>query len=445
MQKFALLLAICLLLCSCSQGQEKTFETETESAAISETAVETSSESSAETTETYTAPVITETEYRDETELQRAVREAQPLWEWRDGRIYIDIDGDNFPERFDVNINELESDFYVYGNLYYYNTDECTWGFVYGYSFLNPFYIYYDREYDEYFYIADVSEVGGAWYGKFIFTDTGIKEEDFGGSWGFGFSHNEDWSKKSGVSFGTLGKHFYFNESLYEGEDDIDTFNKAPGIDYEIALTFDIGQIIREYGYENSEKQFEIFVGDFADSPQPSEYKKPYKEKEEEYITIGGEEISLRSAYVYINGTVTDITEETFEELSRMPYLYGLSLSGGSIDLNGIEKLTGLRLLSLHADTVTNAEKAAELKELTVLRLSPDISDFSFVEHLDSVKVIEFGDTLDKPADFYAPMYKMKGLQYMLASVWERIMTDEQAEHIRENAPWIDICTYKVG
>lgn len=448
MPKIALLLAMCLLICSCSPQQEKSFETETEteSTTISETVVETSSESSAETTETYTTPITAETEYRSETELQRAVREAKTLSEWCDGQIYIDIDGDNFPERFDVSVSEMDSDIHIYGDLLFYNTDECVWRELPGGRFdciiSYPLYIYYDREYDEYFFIGDVGVYGGS-YDKFIFTDSGIKEENFGGSWGFGYSHNEDGSIKSGVSFGRWGKHFYINESL--DENDIDVFNKTLSGNYEIVMTVDLGQIIREYGYENSEEQFEIFVGDFADSPQPSEYKKPYKEKEKEYITIGGEEISLLSTYVYINGAVTDITEETFEELSQMPYLYGLRLSGGSIDLNGIEKLTGLRSLDLFADTVTNGEKAGELKELTVLSLSPDISDFSFVEHLDSVKVIEFGDTLDKPADFYAPMYKMKGLRYMLLSVWELLMTDEQTEHIRENAPWIDICTYKVG
>ncbi|MCH5348176.1 MAG: hypothetical protein J1E40_02540 [Oscillospiraceae bacterium] len=62
MPKFALLLVICLLLCSCSPQQEKTFETETETenATISETVVETLPESSAETTETHTI-VITKT------------------------------------------------------------------------------------------------------------------------------------------------------------------------------------------------------------------------------------------------------------------------------------------------------------------------------------------------------------------------------------------------
>ena len=62
MPKIALLLAMCLLICSCSPQQEKSFETETEteSTTISETVVETSSESSAETTEIHNM-AITET------------------------------------------------------------------------------------------------------------------------------------------------------------------------------------------------------------------------------------------------------------------------------------------------------------------------------------------------------------------------------------------------
>ena len=64
MPKIALLLAVCLLLCSCSALQEKTFETETESTTISEAAVETSSETSAET---HTTSIAAEIETAAET------------------------------------------------------------------------------------------------------------------------------------------------------------------------------------------------------------------------------------------------------------------------------------------------------------------------------------------------------------------------------------------
>ena len=77
MQKFALLLVICFLLCSCSQGQKKTFETETESTTISETVVETSSESSAET---YTTSITTEIEIATETTAETDIEYSEYVY-----------------------------------------------------------------------------------------------------------------------------------------------------------------------------------------------------------------------------------------------------------------------------------------------------------------------------------------------------------------------------
>ena len=94
MPKFALLLVVCLLLCSCSQGQEKTFETETESATISETSSETSSVSSAEATEIDATPIIAEkeitTETTTETDIEYGEYVYSPPQEVLDTHFYCD-------------------------------------------------------------------------------------------------------------------------------------------------------------------------------------------------------------------------------------------------------------------------------------------------------------------------------------------------------------------
>ena len=61
MSKFALLLVICLLFCSCTVRQDRIFEDETENTTTTE-AASTSSETSAEITETHTAPITAATE-----------------------------------------------------------------------------------------------------------------------------------------------------------------------------------------------------------------------------------------------------------------------------------------------------------------------------------------------------------------------------------------------
>ena len=80
MSKFALLLVICLLLCSCSARQEETFEVESANA-ISETASEISSETSAGTTEAHTASIISETETTEETHTVSTVSETETTTE----------------------------------------------------------------------------------------------------------------------------------------------------------------------------------------------------------------------------------------------------------------------------------------------------------------------------------------------------------------------------
>ena len=124
MQKFALLLVICFLLCSCSRGQEKTFETETESATISETSVRISYESSTETTESHITSITSETEKAELSEsdvtslkaelgvnedgslseaFKQRIEELMLLYPAEYGTVYpslYDFDDDGIPEIF---------------------------------------------------------------------------------------------------------------------------------------------------------------------------------------------------------------------------------------------------------------------------------------------------------------------------------------------------------
>ena len=137
-----------------------------------------------------------------------------------------------------------------------------------------------------------------------------------------------------------------------------------------------------------------------------------------------------------------------------MPYLKALDICNYNefvFDLNGIEKLRGLRYLTLTGE-ITNAEKLSELDELTVLCINESaVADLSFLETLDSVEAIEFLSygyperTADGSADYYSPIYKMKNLKYLIVDIYENYIIEEQIAHIHENAPWINIVYYEIG
>ena len=113
MSKFALLLVICLLLCSCSARQEKPFETETENTTTSE-AASTSSETSA----AHTAPITAATEKAELSESDIIVLKAE---------LGVNEDG-TLSEKFVKRIEELmkldhEETGIVYPSLYDFDDD----------------------------------------------------------------------------------------------------------------------------------------------------------------------------------------------------------------------------------------------------------------------------------------------------------------------------------
>ena len=197
MSKFALLLVICLLLCSCSREQEKTFETE--SATISETVIETSSESSAEATETHTTPIIAETETTTETE---PVSECHCEYDWQHS--YAEY------------INNL--DFYMGLYIDDINDDEIPEAVIQKYDTLTTIILYYTENGLSEFELQPVSSWGRITY----ITDTKqiLFSPFYGhtqGTWGYEEYYLYDWTGTEYTeTFSILRESGYYYE--WEGE-----------------------------------------------------------------------------------------------------------------------------------------------------------------------------------------------------------------------------------
>lgn len=388
--------------------------------------------------------------YLGETDLDTALRNIGKLREYQSGRIFMDLDGDNFPEMCEV-------DKYGTAEWYRFDIPDGEWKrFVYLYSDtdLN---LYYDKENDEYFYLfPDPGEYSIAYaVFKASITEDGFKNyyeydyhNSFGDFDGYSKAHYDDESgeyiQEEYVYYGYINGKFFIEENSPDFYNNV--FREAMS-EYELVNTVNVQKILDEHG--DMEQGFEIFMGDFADSPEPSEYKKPLREKSEtDYITIGDQSIPMDSQWVSIYGR--DATEENFEKLSHMPRLTTLYISGYKYDeevnMAGISKLTGLGHLSIYTDAeIKNAAEIGKLKNLKVLRIPPYADDFSFLKDMDSLAVIEFGNTVDMPEDFFKPIYEMKNLHFLLVSCWDQNVTDEQMEHVSENAPQINIIYYKRG
>lgn len=387
--------------------------------------------------------------YRGETYLDRLLRKTGKIDpEYTRGRIFIDIDGDNFPEMIEVS---------KYGSTYLKKFDIPTgkWDsifYIYSDTALN---LYHDKETDEYFYLyteeyeqasvyvitkLNVTEDGFVWDNEAL----GAFEYHTKGHWDES-GNNRTYITEKSVDFGYLNGKYLIGENDPYFENN--AFREAMS-GYELVSSVNIQQIIDEYGDED--QLYEIVMSPFAASPEPSPYKKPVREKTEEadYITIGEEKIPVDSQGVFLYAK--DVSEENFEKLSQLPRLTDLQIGGRyypgtPVDLTGIDKLTGLGELSVYGTEIKNAAEIGKLKNLKVLRISPDADDLTFLTAMDNLVVIDFCSTMDKPADFYKPIYGMKNLRYLLIDWWERNITQEQEEHIAENAPHINAMYYKWG
>ena len=78
------------------------------------------------------------------------------------------------------------------------------------------------------------------------------------------------------------------------------------------------------------------------------------------------------------------------------------------------------------------------------LSVSGAANDLSFMANLDSVRVLDIGYSLERPADFYSAVSGMSSLEYIVESVWDINVTEEQHENIMSLRPDVKFCHYKV-
>ncbi|MCH5194503.1 MAG: hypothetical protein J1F11_11110, partial [Oscillospiraceae bacterium] len=358
-------------------------------------------------------------------------------------RIFIDLDGDDFPERVQI----IDENIY----LSKFEISSGKWKqFVNDVPIDTDIHLFHDRENDCYFYI----------YHKYLYEydyihKINITENEFIdgtiGRYNSTSDHqiaiNPKYISDKKIDFG------YFNGTFFieENAPDIAVYEMNEKMPHcELISTINIQEIIDKYSNDhNGNTIYDILISSFSDSPQPSEYKKPLPENNES--ETGTYSTSLSGVW---------IDEEHFEQLSHLPDLIYLHLIDfyvddddtsvgrgnhnsheyveSTIDLNGISKLSGLKCLEIETDNIINTSEIGKLNDLRMLIMEGDPDDISFLTDMDSLEAIEFTDLSDKPADFLAPLYGMKNLKYLIISR-RTLITDEQIAHISENAPWINI------
>ncbi len=387
--------------------------------------------------DTEVVPEMIDSFSENKTVLETAIERAGEIYSELDGRIFIDINGDDFPERIDVRNAS-------YGRaiiLYYFDPDNEKW------TPLNDCYIYSvlkiccDKENNEYFFIAHWQDIGNTSYYKYDFTEYGFEQtDDFGNikcmAGGEILPESGVFNFDTFFYYGVADGKFY-TENSENGYEKI--LDKALS-EYEIIKTVDCEKIISENGGGD------IFIDEFADQPTSSEYANSPTKNEKEFITVGNMEIPIDAASVSINyNDIGPITEETFEKLSELPDLSELMINSADvIDISGIEKLTGLRSLEISTpDKVENLSKISGLKNLTVFSADYYIGDdIISLENADSLTAFipHYISEEDMSADYFRPLYGLENLRYICVGYEEPIISEEQIHDIEENAPRINIC-----
>lgn len=385
--------------------------------------------------------------FRNETDLEHLLRRAETRSGY-ENCIFADLDGDNFPEMACLErFREIK--------WYQFDTSSGEWNSIFRMLTDTELKLYYDRENDEYFYICP--EMAKFPYtdiyypdeiSKVYLTENGlsVNKSPFGDFDYNYISHFENMEKivDKYVGIGYAGNKFYIDENTPDFF--TDTMNEALS-SYELICTVDIEKIIEEYADEYN--KYKTVLNSFADSPEPSEYKRPpHTDAETDCIFIGNIRIPVNSTFVHLQ--YTEINEEAFEKLSLLPNLKMLSIGNryksidSGIDLTGISRLSGLECLRVFGYEITGASEIGKLENLKALGISSYADDLSFLADLNNVIILEFDSTFDKPFDFYTPVYDMKNLRYIV--VGERLsdMTEVQSTHISENAPHITIL-YRSG
>ncbi len=384
-----------------------------------------------------TVPEIIDSFSENKTVLETAIEAAGEIYEELEGRIFIDVNGDHFPERIDVRNASYGRDII----LYYFDPDNGKW------TPLNDCYIYpvmkicYDKENNEYFFAAHWKDIGNTSYYKYDFTEYGFEQTDNFGN--VKCMAGGEILPESGVSdldtffyYGIVDGKFYTENSENGYEKILDEALSG----YEIVKTIDCDKIISENGGGD------IFIDEFADQPTRSGYANSPAKNKKEFITIGELEIPIDAASVCINNyDAGSITEKTFEKLSELPDLAELIINSADvIDISGIEKLTGLRSLEISTpEKVENLSKISGLKNLTVFSADYYIGDdIVLLENADSLTAFipHYMREEDMSANYFRPLYGLENLRYICVGYEGPIISEEQIRDIEENAPQIKIC-----
>lgn len=375
----------------------------------------------------------TETEETvDETLLQKALRSAGKMDNYDVGRIFIDLNFDGFPEM--VKYRDYDK------RLFAFNMETCEWEWCEVIS--SKLYLYNDEKSGGRFYFfIGYSEYDGSPMverlnlysdNKFIFELFGIADSYDCGDCGkvVAFQHTNG-------AF-AVGEFDDYGEEIMEFRYSV----AEKGLEeYTLEKIIDLDEIRARDGRP---RKFEIFAEDFADEPQDSGLPK-YVNDENKNPWVPNCQASLDAS---------EMSEEAFAKLAENKKITRLLVSSldenadaVTYDYTGISRLENLKELfvSGNSKNCINADEIGKLKNLEILYISSQLDNYDFLSELDNLKIIQFGCTVDKPADFFKPIYGMKNLRYMLVSVWDDNITDEQVEELEKNMPQLCICYYKRG
>lgn len=357
------------------------------------------------------------TEYIGETRLQKAVRKMPKPSEYTRWRVYIDINKDGIPEFFDCG----------YG-LYEFGSNDSWNCNLYCDSML---YEFYDSENDYYFYVTSCSfEVG---YGESYYAIIPLKDEmEFcylGDCTGFYYGENDEQ-----LYYGVVnGKFIYKDASISSEEVFAEAFSE-----YELTAAYDLNKLAKETPEGH---KFSITIGEIPDYPNETNLmtKAEYEEKYGE--TDDNDYFRHSKGCHYLKNE--QINKDSFEKLAEedVVYLGIYNESDEERSIEGIEKLTNLRELTVNG--ISDLSALSEMDGIVRLYVS-GAENYDFLSGMDGVKILEFCDTLDKPDDFFKVLKEMDSLEFLLVNCWERSITAEQEQWLKENMPDLTVIRYKI-
>ena len=359
-------------------------------------------------------------EYIGETRLQKAGRTIPKPSEGTRWRVYIDMNKDGIPEYFECDYGYVE--FRQFGSNDSWNCD------FYGNSML---YEFYDSENDCYFYVTSYPfEVG---YGEAYYAIIPLKDEIafcyLGECTGFYYGENDEQ-----LYYGVVnGKYIYKDASISNEEVFAEAFSE-----YELTAAYDLNELAKETAEGH---KFSITIGEIPDYPNETDLltKAEYEQKYDE--TDDNDYFWHSKGCHYLKNE--QINKDSFEKLAEedVVYLGIYNESDEERSIEGIEKLTEIKELIVCG--ISDLSVLSEMNGIVSLYVS-GAENYDFLSGMDGVKILEFRDTLDKPDDFFKALKEMDSLEFLLVNCWERSITAEQEQWLKENMPDLTVIYYKI-